>query len=156
MENLRQQLLAAIPQMMIYARSRVGHPDEANELVQESLERILRRIPALRNDVNMVAYGIRTVRNVQFDRYRTEGRYVQYNEDEFAERCATADVSPETIETLQAFRKLNENCQRLLGLLAEGYRYLDVSRMLSMSEGAVAGAISRCRKHFVKLLKGDL
>ena len=96
------------------------------------------------------------MRNVQFDRYRTEGRYVQYNEEEFAERCVTADVSPETIETLQAFRKLNENCQRLLGLLAEGYRYLDVSRMLSMSEGAVAGAISRCRKHFVKLLKGDV
>ena len=82
---------------------------------------ILRRIPSLKSDVNMFAYGIRTVRNVHFDRYRTEGRYVQYNEDEFAERCGDAvDVSPETIETLQAFRKLNENCQRLLGLLAEG------------------------------------
>lgn len=141
--------------MMVYARSRVGHPDEANDLVQEALERILRRIPSLREDVNMVAYGIRTVRNVHFDRYRIERRYTEYNEEEFADRCFSAGVSPETIETLQAFRKLNESCQRLLGLLAEGYRYLDVSRMLSMSEGAVAGAISRCRAHFVKLLKGD-
>ena len=44
MDELKKQLIAAIPQMMVYARSRVGHPDEANELVQEALERILKRL----------------------------------------------------------------------------------------------------------------
>ena len=156
MESLRRQLLTAIPQMMVYARSLVGHPDEANELVQEALERILRRIPSLNGDVNMAAYAIRTVRNVHFDKYRVESRYVPYDEDEFAEQCSKAHMSPETIDTLQAFRKLNENCQRLLCLVAEGYQYLEIGRMLSKSSGAVAGSISRCRSHFVKLLKGDV
>ena len=78
MDELKKQLVAAIPQMMIYARSRVGHIDEANELVQEALERILKRLPQLvgDDDINFVAYGKRVVRNVHIEKWRASRRTI--------------------------------------------------------------------------------
>ena len=142
------------PHMMAYARSRVGHRDEANDLVQEALEKILRRIPRMKTDINLVAYGIRAVRNAHLDRWRSQRRLTELTDDEMAERCLETGSSSEMVEALQAYGKLEERCQILLGLVAEGQRYVDISRILEMTEGAVAGAISRCRSYLVKLIRG--
>ena len=155
-KELRQKLVDAIPHMMAYARSRVGHRDEANDLVQEALEKILRRIPRMKTDVNLLAYGIRAVRNAHLDRWRSQRRLTELTEDEIAERCLETGSSSEMVEALQAYGKLEERCQILLGLVAEGQRYVDISRILEMTEGAVAGAISRCRSYLVKLIRGEV
>ena len=112
MDELKKQLIAAIPQMMVYARSRVGHPDEANELVQEALERILKRLPQLSSDeINFIAYGKRVVRNVHIERWRSSRRTIQLDDAEFEAACAQPGVSTSYIDTMKVFRKLSEQCQ---------------------------------------------
>ena len=130
--------------------------NEANDLVQEALEKILRRIPRMKTDINLVAYGIRAVRNAHLDRWRSQRRLTELTDDEMAERCLETGSSSEMVEALQAYGKLEERCQILLGLVAEGQRYVDISRILEMTEGAVAGAISRCRSYLVKLIRGEV
>ena len=155
MDELKKQLIAAIPQMMVYARSRVGHPDEANELVQEALERILKRLPQLVGDeINFIAYGKRVVRNVHVEKWRASRRTIQLDDAEFEIACSQPGVSTSYIDTMKVFRKLSEQCQSLLGLVAERYRYVEIAVMLDMTEGAVAGAISRCRSAFLTFMKG--
>lgn len=155
MDELKKQLVAAIPQMMLYARSRVGHPDEANELVQEALERILKRLPQLSEaEVNFIAYGKRVIRNVHVERWRASRRTVQLDDAAFEEVCSQSGISTTYIDTLKVFRKLSEQCQSLLGLVAERYKYAEIALILEMSEGAVAGAISRCRSAFLTFMKG--
>jgi len=155
MDELKKQLIAAIPQMMVYARSRVGHPDDANELVQEALERILKRLPQLvGDDINFIAYGKRVVRNVHVEKWRASRRTIQLDDAEFEKACIQPGVSTSYIDTLKVFRKLSEQCQSLLGLVAERYRYVEIAARLEMSEGAVAGAISRCRSAFLTFMKG--
>jgi len=155
MDELKKQLVAAIPQMMLYARSRVGHPDEANELVQEALERILKRLPQLSGaEVNFIAYGKRVIRNVHVERWRASRRMVQLDDAAFEEVCSQSGISTTYIDTLKVFRKLSEQCQSLLGLVAERYKYAEIALILEMSEGAVAGAISRCRSAFLTFMKG--
>jgi len=155
MDELKKQLVAAIPQMMLYARSRVGHPDEANELVQEALERILKRLPRLSGaEVNFIAYGKRVIRNVHVERWRASRRTVQLDDAAFEEVCSQSGISTTYIDTLKVFRKLSEQCQSLLGLVAERYKYAEIALILEMSEGAVAGAISRCRSAFLTFMKG--
>lgn len=155
MDELKKQLVAAIPQMMVYARSRVGHPDEANELVQEALERILKRLPQLvGDDINFIAYGKRVVRNVHIEKWRVSRRTIHLDDAEFEVACSQPGVSNSYIDTMKVFRKLSEQCQSLLGLVAERYRYMEIAAMLDMTEGAVAGAISRCRSAFLTFMKG--
>ena len=155
MDELKKQLVAAIPQMMLYARSRVGHPDEANELVQEALERILKRLPQLSGaEVNFIAYGKRVIRNVHVERWRASRRTVQLDDAAFEAACSQSGISTTYIDTLKVFRKLSEQCQSLLGLVAERYKYAEIALILEMSEGAVAGAISRCRSAFLTFMKG--
>lgn len=155
MDELKKQLIAAIPQMMVYARSRVGHPDEANELVQEALERILKRLPQLvGDDINFIAYGKRVVRNVHIEKWRVSRRTIHLDDAEFEVACSQPGVSNSYIDTMKVFRKLSEQCQSLLGLVAERYRYMEIAAMLDMTEGAVAGAISRCRSAFLTFMKG--
>ena len=155
MDELKKQLVAAIPQMMLYARSRVGHTDEANELVQEALERILKRLPQLSGaEVNFIAYGKRVIRNVHVERWRASRRTVQLDDAAFEEVCSQSGISTTYIDTLKVFRKLSEQCQSLLGLVAERYKYAEIALILEMSEGAVAGAISRCRSAFLTFMKG--
>ena len=155
MDELKKQLIAAIPQMMVYARSRVGHPDEANELVQEALERILKRLPQLVGDeINFIAYGKRVVRNVHVEKWRASRRTIQLDDADFEIACAQSGVSTSYIDTMKVFRKLSEQCQSLLGLVAERYKYVEIASMLDMTDGAVAGAISRCRVAFLTFMKG--
>ena len=155
MDELKKRLVAAIPHMMVYARSRVGHPDEANELVQESLERILKRLPQLvGEEINFIAYGKRVVRNVHVEKWRASRRTIQLDDAEFEVACSQPGVSTSYIDTIKVFRKLSEQCQSLLGLVAERYRYVEIAAMLEMTEGAVAGAISRCRSAFLTFMKG--
>ena len=155
MDELKKQLIAAIPQMMVYARSRVAHPDEANELVQEALERILKRLPQLVGDeINFIAYGKQVVRNVHVEKWRASRRTIQLDDAEFEIACSQPGVSTSYIDTIKVFRKLSEQCQSLLGLVAERYRYVEIAAMLEMTEGAVAGAISRCRSAFLTFMKG--
>ena len=155
MDELKKQLIAAIPQMMVYARSRVGHPDEANELVQEALERILKRLPQLvGGEINFIAYGKRVVRNVHVEKWRASRRTIQLDDAEFEIACSQPGVSTSYIDTMKVFRKLSGQCQSLLGLVAERYRYVEIAAMLEMTEGAVAGAISRCRSAFLTFMKG--
>ena len=155
MDELKKQLIAAIPQMMVYARSRVGHPDEANEVVQEALERILKRLPQLVGDeINFIAYSKRVVRNVHVEKWRASRRTIRLNDAEFEIACSQPGISTSYIDTMKVFRKLSEQCQSLLGLVAERYRYVEIASMLEMTEGAVAGAISRCRSAFLTFMKG--
>lgn len=155
MDELKKQLIAAIPQMMVYARSRVGHPDEANELVQEALERILKRLPQLVGDeINFIAYGKRVVRNVHVEKWRASRRTIQLDDADFEIACSQPGISTSYIDTMKVFRKLSEQCQSLLGLVAERYKYVEIASMLDMTEGAVAGAISRCRAAFLTFMKG--
>ena len=107
----------------------------------------------MKTDINLVAYGIRAIRNAQLDRWRSQRRLTELTDDEMAERCLETGSSSEMVEALQAYGKLEERC-RPPRSCRRGQRYADISIILEMTEGAVAGAISRCRSYLVKLIRG--
>ena len=77
MDELKNGLVSAIPQMRAYALSLAGNLDDADDIVQEALERLLRRGSEPTGDTfNLVAYAITTVRNIFTDRRRYDARFV--------------------------------------------------------------------------------
>lgn len=70
MSKLEEQLLKNLDQFTAFARRRVGDPDLAADLVQDSLLKALKSADALRDNESAVAWFYRILRRTIVDLYR--------------------------------------------------------------------------------------
>jgi RNA polymerase sigma factor (sigma-70 family) len=122
--RVEERLLEARDQFLGYIRKRIGDPDLAEDILQDSLLRAIRAAPELRDEERLVPWFYRVLQNAIVDTYRRRGveqahvvaadvPEIAAETDDDAELCACFErlvptLKPEYAELIQAVELGNE------------------------------------------------
>ncbi len=146
-----QALIAQLPALRRYARGLCGNAAAADDLVQDCIERALRRAATL-DDIGRIAPWLRAivynlfVDGVRQRRYR--GVHVDMGdlENDIALSLAPQDTSDMRDFVRAAMALSAEHRQILLLVGVEGLSYRDVAEELSVPIGTVMSRLARARE----------
>jgi RNA polymerase sigma-70 factor, ECF subfamily len=149
-ERLYEELHRCI---LAYFRKRTGSVEKAEDLAQEAILKLLRRLEAGESVANPEAYLFRSARNLLIDYYR--GRRETTPVAELAE---LPDDSQEVPEDRKARLEIASWMRRFIGYLPDPYRetllladiegvpYSRIAGRMGVTEGTVKSRVHRGRK----------
>lgn len=134
-----------------YGVALTNHAQDAYDLVQDALEKILIKPP--RDNRNVTAYLRTVMRNQFIDSYRRQQRFPEV---EFDDTTEALDLNTDALE--QTFIKRDElekvwqtldwQDREILFLWAvEGYSYQEIAEKMTLPRGTVLSRIHRVRKN---------
>jgi RNA polymerase sigma-70 factor, ECF subfamily len=131
------------------ALAMTGSREDAEDLVQETYARVMRRPRFVRRD-NDLAYLMRTMRNTWMNARRGRGAEARAIEDTgvLMERLPQADpmITVETRELLAAVRDLEPRYREvIIAVDVAGLTYKDAARALGTREGTIMSRLFRAR-----------
>lgn len=138
--------------LMRIALNRVNSVAEAEDVVQGTYERLMRRQPRFESREHEKAWLIRTAIRICIDESRRASRRtsVPLNEE-----IASA-YSQESFELLETIRTLPEKDRDAVYLFYyEEYSTKDVARILGEREGTTRSRLSRARKKLRTMMEGE-
>lgn len=138
--------------LMRVALNRVNSIAEAEDVVQGTFERLMRRQPTFESREHEKAWLIRTAIRICIDESRkaSRRRSVPLNEE-----IASA-YSEESFELLETIRQLPEKDRDAVYLYYyEEYSTKDVARILGEREGTTRSRLSRARHKLKAIMKGE-
>jgi RNA polymerase sigma-70 factor (ECF subfamily) len=143
------------------AWSLCGSRAEAEDLVQETFERVLRRPRFLRSEDDL-GYLLRVLRNTFFSQRRAAARRPQTTPlpddvDLIEDRTApAADSRLESAEVYAAIAKLPDDFRdALVAIDVLGLSYREASRALRVREGTITTRLHRARQRVARDLVSD-
>jgi RNA polymerase sigma-70 factor (ECF subfamily) len=149
------QVVAYIPNLRRYARALVGDGEAADDLVQDTLERAVRKF-ALWRPGNLRAWLFSIMHNVFVNQIKA--RKIRFDE-ELDENLPAhmPTVNRDDVADLQrALMQLTPGQREVVLLIAlEDLTYNDVSKMLGIPVGTVMSRLSRGRERLRHLLDGE-
>jgi RNA polymerase sigma factor (sigma-70 family) len=147
---MKKELTALMPMIRRFAYSLTGSPHDADDLLQNTIERVLSR--GVPDDVDLTKWVFRVCRNIWIDEYRA--RKVRQIAAESPELSEEQYVDGDKIiynqitlnEVNVAMDKLPEDQRSILALIAvQGMSYKEVSETLSIPMGTVMSRLARAR-----------
>ena len=127
--------------------------DDAEDLVQKTLLKALEK-QHLYKGGNLTGWVVRIMQNIFRDELRKtkgkdfveieENKLFQYDQDQL-----------EILDINKALSKLGDKCRKILLLIAEEYKYADISEKLSIPLGTTMSRLLRCRKQLHQELYGS-
>lgn len=137
--------------LMRIALNRVNSIAEAEDVVQSTFERLLKRQPRFESREHEKAWLIRTAIRICIDEARKASRtYVPLNEE------IAAAYSQESFELLDTIRQLPERDRDAVYLYYyEEYTVKDVAKILGEREGTTRSRLSRARKKLKAIMEGE-
>lgn len=154
---MNEQLMALLPALRRFAWSLTHSVHDADDLLQGTVERILRK--GVPDDVEMTRWAFTVCRNLWIDEYRA-GRTRQ--NALWDPQLATADRADgeRAIHSQMALAEVDRAMQRLpddqrlvLGMVAvQGLPYRQVAEELGIPLGTVMSRLARARVRLVELL----
>lgn len=152
-------ILKQIPSLRRYARALTGNQDQADDLVQDCLERGWRRLHLWRPGSDLRAWLFTIMHNLyvnQVRRYRATPHFVPVDAaEDCPDTSKTADDAMVTRQLEEAIAELPEKHREVLLLVAlEAMRYEQVAEILDIPIGTVMSRLSRARQSLLELLDG--
>jgi RNA polymerase sigma-70 factor (ECF subfamily) len=144
-----------IPNLRRYARALVGDRDGADDLVQDTLERAVRKFH-LWKPGDLRAWLFSIMHNVFVNQLKARkiAPHVEIDEDMIPARIPTA-TSTDVLDLQRALGSLAPEQREVLLLVAlEDMTYSDVSRALGIPIGTVMSRLSRGREKLRKVMDG--
>ena len=138
--------------LMRIALNRVNSIAEAEDVVQSTFERLMRRQPHFENREHEKAWLIKTAIRICIDETRKNARHasVPLNEE------IAAAYSEESFELLDTIRQLPEKDRDAVYLYYyEEYTVKDVAKLLGEREGTTRSRLSRARKKLRAIMEGE-
>ena len=138
--------------LMRIALNRVNSIAEAEDVVQSTFERLMRRQPHFENREHEKAWLIKTAIRICIDEARKNARHasVPLNEE------IAAAYSEESFELLDTIRQLPEKDRDAVYLYYyEEYTVKDVAKLLGEREGTTRSRLSRARKKLRAIMEGE-
>ena len=145
-----------IPNLRRYARALVGDRDGADDLVQDTLERAVRKFHLWRpGDLRAWLFSIMHNVFVNQLKARKIAPHVEIDETTLAAPVPTA-TSVDVIDMQRALLSLAPEQREVVLLVAlEDMTYADVSRALGIPIGTVMSRLSRGRERLRRVMNGE-
>ena len=154
-------LVEQIPRLRRYARALVGDPAQADDLVQDCLERAWRRLHLWEPGSDLRAWLFTVLHNLHVDAARKRARAprMQTLESATAEppSLPAQEVNLEVHDLAKALARLPDG-QRVVVLLIglEGMSYAEAASVLAIPVGTVMSRLHRGRERLRILMSEDL
>ncbi|MGJ8528061.1 sigma-70 family RNA polymerase sigma factor [Maritalea sp.] len=154
--RLEDQFVVHIPALQRFARTLTGAPERADDLVQDCLERAIRKKSLFRQPNNPRAWLFKIMHNV----YRNQVVKVRPTADiEELENLAEAprqDGVMELTDVRAAMHFLSKEHQEILMLVAvEGLSYAEAADILNVQKGTIMSRLARARDHLRSIMNGE-
>ncbi len=152
-----EQMLACIPRLRRYARALAGDRADADDLVQDTVERGWAQLAAWQPGSDMRAWMFSIMHNVRIDQRRRRNVPTEPLDDEtpqpFVPERGSAGLELRDLDA--ALRLLPEVHREILLLVGlEEMRYEDVALTLRIPVGTVMSRLSRAREKLRALIEG--
>lgn len=157
--EVREGLVAAIPNLRAFAMSLCGRSAWADDLVQETLVRAWAKSDSYQDGTNLMAWLFTILRNEFYSQLRKRKREVEDIDGEVAARLTSVpDQLPNLdVKDFQAALALLPEDQReaivLIG--ASGFSYEEAAEIMGCAIGTVKSRLSRARTRLTEILEGD-
>jgi RNA polymerase sigma-70 factor, ECF subfamily len=154
-DRVADQLPRLYPAARAWTRSR----EEAEDLVQETVARVLARPRFLRGE-DEVGYLLRALRNTLVSQRRAESRRPATAElvEEVAANSRASDDPAEAVEIRQIYAAIgrlpDEFRDALVAVDIAGLSYQEAARNLGVPEGTLTSRLFRARDRVARLLGG--
>lgn len=147
---MREELARLAPMLRRFAYSLTGSAQDADDLLQNTLERLLTRgIPA---DIEPAKWAFRVCRNIWIDEYRARKirQHNAYSLEDTEEPAVDGEQSIHDQISLSevdaAMNKLPDDQRTIMALVAlQGMSYKEVAETLGIPTGTVMSRLARAR-----------
>lgn len=145
-----------LPELRAYAIAICQSRDQAEDLVQDTVERGLRsdRRPTLLNELR--PWMFRVIRNLHYDELRKRRVRREYSavEKRLSDEAGGSDIARDVLIRL-AFEKLAPDTREVLCLVdIMGLKYAEAAEVMDVPIGTVMSRISRARKALLEIVDG--
>jgi RNA polymerase sigma-70 factor (ECF subfamily) len=152
-----QQLLTWLPRLRRYARALVNNREDADDLVQDTLERAWAKAGLWRGVADMRAWLFSIMHNLHVDGVRRPKLHTVTMDDDTPE-VPVAPTQGERLAVLDLQAALDllpvEQKEILLLVALEDMAYAEVARALGIPIGTVMSRLSRGRERLRGLMQG--
>jgi len=157
--QIRDEILAIVPNLRAFAVSLSGNVDRADDLVQETLLRAFAKIDSFQPGTNLSAWLFTILRNQFRSEYRKRRREVEDADGKYSEKLKS---QPEQIgkiefeELRHALAKLPDDQREALILVgASGFSYEEASEICGCAVGTIKSRVNRARNRLSELMAID-
>jgi len=154
--SLRDDLVAAIPNMRAFAISLCGNRDRADDLVQEALVKAWNNLDSFEVGTNLKAWLFTILRNAYFSELRKTKREVADSDGALAARVAVHAEQHAHLDLTDLNRALGElpadQREALILVGAEGFSYEDAAHIAGCAVGTVKSRVNRARTKLAELM----
>jgi RNA polymerase sigma-70 factor, ECF subfamily len=149
-EALGEAIIELLPRLRRFARTLVGNPHDADDLVQIAIERALVKSQQLRADAPVSGWMFGILRNAWIDEIRGRARRNRlFAPEELGEQVAdpTGGQQAESLVVQEAVAALSAEQREVIGLvLIEGLSYREAAAILEVPVGTVTSRLARARE----------
>ncbi|MFZ2101683.1 MAG: RNA polymerase sigma factor [Oricola sp.] len=156
MSRFEREVLAVLPRLRRYARSLTRNGDDAEDLVQDCVEKAFARQATWRGD-NLQGWLMTILTNLNRNRARGLSRMPAFVaiEDAGEPEATSPENDPlERDRLVAALNRIDPDQRAVLMLVVvEGYAYGEVAAMLGIPIGTVMSRLSRARRNLASALE---
>lgn len=154
--GLRDDLVAAIPNMRAFAISLCGNRDRADDLVQEALVKAWNHLDSFEVGTNLKAWLFTILRNAYFSELRKTKREVADTDGLMTARVAVPAEQHAHLDLKDLYRALGQlpvdQREALILVGAEGFSYEDAANIAGCAVGTVKSRVNRARAKLADLM----
>ena len=149
-EAIRARMTAALPRLRRFALSLTGNAADADDLVQDTIERALRNLHKWKPDTKLESWMFRIAQNLWID--QTRARKVRAADpldgaDVALDGARDAEARLTFAQTARAMQRLPEEQRAVVALvLIEGVAYREAAEILNVPLGTVTSRLARARE----------
>jgi RNA polymerase sigma-70 factor (ECF subfamily) len=151
-ESVRNEMAALLPRLRRFALSLAGNRADADDLVQDTIERALRNLHRWQQGTRLDSWMFRIAQNLWIDETRARRvRAVVAHDPEAAANAAVdgardAEARLAFAETVKALAELPEDQRVVVSLvLVDGMSYREAADVLNVPIGTVTSRLARAR-----------
>jgi|SRR5579871_224807 len=152
-DSVRRQIIALLPRLRRFALSLTAKPSDADDLVQDTVERALRHLDQWEPGTRLDSWMFRIAQNLFIDQLRAKKRGAAVIADfDGADRVgfdgtARAEARIALNDTLRALATLPVEQRSAVSLvLIEGLSYRDAAQALEIPIGTLTSRLARARE----------
>jgi RNA polymerase sigma-70 factor, ECF subfamily len=154
----RMNIEILLPEMRAYAISITRSADEADDLVQDAIERSLKTDNKPETPERFRPWIFRVIRNLHFDELRKRRVRREYSSLHKRLSSELDDSQNQERDVLLrlAFEKLDPETREILFLVdIMGLKYAETGEIIGVPIGTVMSRVSRARKALLELVHGE-